>query len=60
MENRLNINKTEPQAYKAMYSLDGYLGTTQLTRSEKELIKIRASQINKCAYLYRQTHKRRP
>lgn len=50
MEKRVDINATEPQAYKAMYGLEGYLGTTQLTKTYKDLIKIRASQINKCAY----------
>lgn len=50
MENRVNINQAEPQAYKAMYALEGYLATTQLTKSHKELVKIRASQINGCAY----------
>jgi AhpD family alkylhydroperoxidase len=50
MENRVNINQTQPQAYKAMYALEGYLATTQLTKSQKDLIKIRASQINRCAY----------
>ncbi|KDN55736.1 carboxymuconolactone decarboxylase family protein [Flavobacterium seoulense] len=47
---RVNINETEPQAFKAMYALEGYLATTQLTQSQKELIKIRASQINGCAF----------
>ncbi|MFD2825294.1 carboxymuconolactone decarboxylase family protein [Leeuwenhoekiella polynyae] len=50
METRVNINKTEPQAYKAMYALENYLATTQLSKSHKELIKIRASQINGCAF----------
>ena len=50
MENRVNINKTQPGAYKAMYALEGYLATTQLTKTQKDLVKIRASQINKCAY----------
>jgi AhpD family alkylhydroperoxidase len=50
MEKRVNINEIQPQAYKAMYALEGYLATTQLTKSQKDLIKIRASQINKCAY----------
>src|SRR4051812_43701741 len=50
MESRVNINKTEPKAYKAMYALEGYLATTQLTKMQKDLVKIRASQINKCAY----------
>jgi AhpD family alkylhydroperoxidase len=50
MENRVNINATEPQAFKAMYALEGYLSSSQLTKTHKELIKIRASQINGCAY----------
>jgi len=50
MEKRININEIEPQAYKAMYALEGYLATTQLSKTQKELIKIRASQINGCAF----------
>jgi AhpD family alkylhydroperoxidase len=47
---RVNINETEPQAFKAMYALEGYLTTIQLSKIQKELIKIRASQINGCAF----------
>ncbi|MFA9187794.1 carboxymuconolactone decarboxylase family protein [Flavobacterium sp. FBOR7N2.3] len=47
---RVNINETEPQAFKAMYALENYLGTIQLSKIQKELIKIRASQINGCAF----------
>lgn len=50
MEKRVNINETEPQAIKAMLALEGYLTTSQLSNTEKELIKIRASQINGCAF----------
>lgn len=50
MEKRVNIHEAEPQAYKAMYALEGYLATSQLSKTHKELIKIRASQINGCAY----------
>ncbi len=50
MENRVNIEETQPKAYKAMYALEGYLATTQLNKTQKDLIKIRASQINRCAY----------
>ncbi|AOW08224.1 carboxymuconolactone decarboxylase family protein [Flavobacterium gilvum] len=50
MEKRIDINEIEPQAYKAMYALEGYLATTQLSHTQKELIKIRASQINGCAF----------
>ena len=47
---RVNINETEPQAFKAMYALEGYLATVQLSKIQKELIKIRTSQINGCAF----------
>lgn len=47
---RLDISKLEPNAYKAMYGLENYLLTTSLEKSHKELIKIRASQINGCAF----------
>jgi AhpD family alkylhydroperoxidase len=50
MEKRVNINEAEPQAYKAMYALEGYLKTTQLNKTHLELVKIRASQINGCAF----------
>ncbi|ASE60035.1 MULTISPECIES: carboxymuconolactone decarboxylase family protein [Chryseobacterium] len=50
MSARLNIAAVESAAYKAMMGLEGYLQTTSLTHIQKELIKIRASQINKCAF----------
>lgn len=50
MKKRIDISETEPQAFKAMYGLESYLATTQLSKTQKELIKIRASQINGCAF----------
>lgn len=50
METRVNILKTAPEAYKAMMGLEKFLASTSLTPIHKELIKIRASQINGCAY----------
>lgn len=50
MENRININTVEPLAYKAMLGLEGYLSKVEISKTLKELIKIRASQINNCAY----------
>jgi AhpD family alkylhydroperoxidase len=56
METRFNMGQSEPEAYKAMQGLDRYLSTTFLTPGQKELIKIRASQINGCAYcIYKHT-----
>lgn len=50
MEKRVSIYDVEPQAVKALLALETYLGTTQLSKTHKELIKIRASQINGCAF----------
>ncbi|HEY5824378.1 MAG TPA: carboxymuconolactone decarboxylase family protein [Cyclobacteriaceae bacterium] len=50
METRINIGQTEPEAYKVLAGIDKYLQTTALDKQYRELIKIRASQINGCAY----------
>ncbi|MFT3677708.1 MAG: carboxymuconolactone decarboxylase family protein [Chitinophagaceae bacterium] len=50
MEKRIDLQQVEPLAFKAMYSLEAYLKNTQLSATHKELIKIRASQINGCAF----------
>ena len=50
MEQRVNIAKTYPEAYKSMYALSASLSKSALTPIQKELIKIRASQINQCAF----------
>jgi AhpD family alkylhydroperoxidase len=51
MEHRLNPAKASPAAYHAMLTLESYVG--KLFPSEPlllELVKMRASQINGCAY----------
>lgn len=50
MEKRINIQELEPNAYKAMFAMENYLQNTQLSKKHLELIKIRASQINGCAF----------
>lgn len=50
MEQRIDIKQVEPDAYKAMFALESYLENAQLTKTHTELIKIRASQINGCAF----------
>jgi AhpD family alkylhydroperoxidase len=47
---RISIKDIEPEAYKAMYALEAYSKTSTLDPKLKELIKMRASQINGCAY----------
>lgn len=50
MSNRIKINQAEPAAYKTMLAFDSYVDHSSLTTKHKDLIKIRASQINGCAY----------
>lgn len=50
MEKRIDINKLEPGAYKGMIGLEHYIRSTKLEPLLREMIKIRASQINGCAY----------
>ncbi|XRE43966.1 hypothetical protein ACIVBQ_002170 [Tenacibaculum discolor] len=50
MKQRLNIQELEPNAYNAILGIFKYLETSTLSKKSKNLIKIRASQINTCAY----------
>ena len=51
------MGKIQPAAYKAMDALDKYIGTTAIENLHREMIRIRASQINGCAYCVSQhTH----
>src|SRR5262245_46399796 len=50
MKPRFNMGKTEPAAYKAMSGLDEYVSNSSIDAIQQELIRIRASQINGCAY----------
>ncbi len=50
MQPRLDFTKVAPGALKAMYSLQKYVDECGLEQSLIELVKVRASQINGCAY----------
>ncbi|HEX7103361.1 MAG TPA: carboxymuconolactone decarboxylase family protein [Nitrolancea sp.] len=50
MEPRLNYGKAAPGATRAMSALENYVRESGLERSLLELVKIRSSQINGCAY----------
>ncbi len=50
MESRIKIKDLEPNAYQAMYGVEKYLSSTSISKTYKSLIKIRASQINRCAF----------
>jgi AhpD family alkylhydroperoxidase len=48
--NRISIKALEPKGYEAMLGLEAYLRQSPLKKPHIELIKIRASQINGCAF----------
>ncbi|TGD56637.1 carboxymuconolactone decarboxylase family protein [Flavobacterium humi] len=50
METRIDMSKVAPEGYKAIMGLEKYIASTALDPIHKELIKIRASQINGCAF----------
>jgi AhpD family alkylhydroperoxidase len=50
MNTRINVLKVAPQAYNALMELEKYIDSTALKPLHKDLIKIRASQINGCAF----------
>ena len=50
MITRIKIDKIEPAGYRAVLGLEKFIESTPLTRVHKDLIKIRSSQINGCAF----------
>jgi len=50
MTNRLKAAHAAPEAYRAMRALQDYVNATALEHSLLELVKLRASYINGCAY----------
>jgi AhpD family alkylhydroperoxidase len=50
MKSRIKIQVADPQGYKAIATLAQYQDSMLLSKTHKELIKIRASQINGCAF----------
>lgn len=50
MESRIDITKVDPKAYQAMAGLETYVHHTGIEKPLLDLVKMRASQINGCAY----------
>ena len=50
MPSRIDYNKVAPGAYRAMFGLEKYLRECSLEAPLLELVKMRASQINGCAF----------
>ncbi len=50
MKSRLEYSNVAPGAYSAMYQIQKYVDNSGLERPLMELVKMRASQINGCAF----------
>lgn len=50
MDTRMDYSKVAPDAVKAMLGVEGYIKKCGLEKSLLELVKLRASQLNGCAY----------
>ena len=50
MQPRIDITRVSQDAYKAMLGLQSHVDGTDLEKSLRELVNIRASQINGCAF----------
>lgn len=50
MQTRLKIETVQPEATKGLLRIEQYLAQSAIPKRQRELIKIRASQINGCAY----------
>lgn len=50
MKKRIRIREANPAAYQALLALDSYVAQTDLSQTLRDLIKIRSSQLNQCAF----------
>ncbi len=50
MQSRLDIQRTAPQAYRTMAAMESYVRNSGLEPGLLKLVKLRASQINGCAF----------
>ena len=50
MESRMDWKQQAPAGFKAMLALQGYVNASGIEHSLMELVKMRVSQINGCAY----------
>lgn len=50
MKTRIEISQLEPKAYEAMMAMEDYLTTSSIEPDLNEMIRLRVSQVNGCAY----------
>ncbi len=49
-EQRISVQQVDPKAYEPIFALERYIRSGNLDKSLLSLIKVRASEINGCAY----------
>jgi len=47
---RVDIQQSEPEAYKAMFGLEQYISNTSIDEPLREVVRIRASVLNNCQF----------
>ncbi len=47
---RVNIQEIQPEAYKAMFGIEGYIAKSTIEKNLQELVRLRASLINGCRF----------
>jgi AhpD family alkylhydroperoxidase len=57
MAQRLSVNDIDPTAYQAVLAMERYVRSSDLDKPLYELIKIRASQLNGCAFCLDMHHR---
>lgn len=57
MTERLSVKDVDPRAYQAVLGLEKYVRNSDLDKRLYELVKIRASQINGCAFCLDMHHR---
>lgn len=57
MGERLSVSAVDPAAYGAVLGLEHYVDGTALEQSLRDLVKIRASQLNGCAFCLDMHHR---
>lgn len=50
MEQRINYSEAAPEAMKLMVEMEKYIASTEIDGKLRELMKVRASQMNGCAF----------
>ena len=47
---RVNVQKSQPEAYNAMFGIEKYLASSTIPKDLQEIIRVRASLINQCHF----------